>query len=85
MFKLYISKLNPESDFLWQRPRQGRVNYINSEWFERRPVGKDMLERFMKINLSTNVELDGQYTNHSIRSTVISTLDHAGFEARHIM
>ena len=24
------------------------------------------------------------YTNHSIRATVITTLDHAGFEARHI-
>ena len=44
-----------------------------------------MLERFMKINLANNGKLDINYTNHSIRSTVISTLDKAGFEARHIM
>ena len=44
LFKLYISKLHPDSQSLWQRPRQGKVNYIDEEWYERRPVGKDMLE-----------------------------------------
>ena len=44
----------------------------------------DPLERFMKhlckgANLSRN-----DYTNHSIRATVITTLDNSGFEARHI-
>ena len=29
--------------------------------------------------------LEGDYTNHSIRATVISTLDEAGFEGRHII
>ena len=43
-----------------------------------------MLERFMKLSLCKNVKLDGSYTNHSIRATVISTLDKEGFEARHI-
>ena len=44
-----------------------------------------MLERFMKINLGTSLKLDGDYTNHSIRSTVIRILDREGFEARHII
>ena len=35
--------------------------------------------------MSTDLHLDTQYTNHSIRATVISTLDRDGFEARHIM
>ena len=39
----------------------------------------------MKLSLAKSVKLDSEYTNHSIRSTVISTLDNAGFEARHIM
>ena len=41
----------------------------------------------MKINLCKSVLLDGGdiYTNHSIRATVISTLDKEGFEARHII
>ena len=39
----------------------------------------------MKINLPKCVKLDGDYTNHSIRATVISTLDREGFEACHII
>ena len=44
-----------------------------------------MLERFMKINLSESVKLSRLYTNHSIRVTVITNLDNAGFEACHII
>ena len=84
LFKLYLSKLNKQNDRLWQRPGSGYVNYNDDEWFESRPVGHDMLERFMKLSLTKNVKLDGSYTNHSIRATVISTLDKDGFEARHI-
>ena len=39
----------------------------------------------MKLSICKNIKLDGDYTNHSIRSTVISTLDNAGFESRHII
>ena len=39
----------------------------------------------MKLSLSKSVCLDGSYTNHSIRSMVITTLDTAGFEGRHII
>ena len=39
----------------------------------------------MKINLAKSVKLDTVYTNHSIQSTVITTLDRDGFEARHII
>ena len=85
MFKLYRSKLHPGNNLLWQRPRQGNINYIDTEWFETRAVGKDMLERFMKINLGKSITLHNDYTNHSNRSTVITNLDRAGFEARHIM
>ena len=44
-----------------------------------------MLERFMKLSICKDLKLDGQYTNHSIRATVISTLDREGFEGRHII
>ena len=84
LFKLYLSKLSSESDRLWQRPRTGLIGYCDVEWFEKRVVGHDMLERFMKLSLSKNVKLEGSYMNHSIRATVISTLDRDGFEARHI-
>ena len=84
LFKLYLSKLNNTIESLWQKPRQCRVNYVDEDWYQSQPVGKDMLDRFMKLSLSQNVKLDGNYTNHSIRSTVITTLDTEGFEARHI-
>ena len=80
-----MGKLNKSSDYLWQKPKQGKVFYIDEEWYQSRVVGRDMCERFMKLSLSKDVKLDGQYTNHSIRSTVIKTLDNAGFEARHII
>ena len=84
-WKLYTSKLSPKLNSLWQRPKQGYIHYVDEEWYDPRPVGKDMLERFMKLSLAKSVQLDGEYTNHSIRATVINTLDTAGFEARHII
>ena len=84
-WKLYTSKLSPKSNSLWQRPKQGYIHYIDEEWYDPRPVGKDMLERFMKLSLAKSVKLDGKYTNHSICATVINTLDMAGFEAHHII
>ena len=84
MYKLYISKLDPGCDFPWQKPCQGRVHYTDEVWYEPRRVGHDLVNRYMKF-LQKNVTLEGNYTNHSIRATVISTLDNSGFEARHII
>ena len=84
VWKIYISKLSNKIDNLWQKPRSGKIFYDDPEWFEGRVVGKDPLERFMKF-LSADLELSISYTNHSIQSTVIMTLDQNGFEARHIM
>ena len=84
VWKLYTSKLSNKINNLWQKPRSGKVFYDDKEWFEGRVVGKDPLERFMKF-LSEELKLSINYTNHSIRATVITTLDQNGFEARHIM
>ena len=48
-------------------------------------VGRDMCDRFMKLSLTKSLKLDGDYTNHSIRATVITMLDKEGFEACHII
>ena len=69
-YKFYKSKLNADVPCLWQRPKTGLINYSDETWFEPRIVGRDMLHRFMKINLENCVLLDGEYTNHSIRATV---------------
>ena len=84
MFRLYTSKLNPNFPWLWQRPKQGRLHYTDAIWYDKVKVGHDKLERFMKY-LSEEAGLSQTYTNHCIRHTAMSTLDSAGFEARHIM
>ena len=63
----------------------GTLFFVDDEWYQNRVVGRDMCDRFMKLSLCKSLKLDGEYTNHSIRSTVITTLDKAGFEARHII
>ena len=52
-------------------------------WYDNAPVGRDMLNDVMKI-ISEDAELSMVYTNHSIRSTAITTLDSNNIEARHI-
>ena len=79
-----MSKLNKNNNFLWQKPRQGRIHYTDTEWYENRRVGRDLLDRFMQY-LHKNIMMEGHYMNHSIRATVITMLDNCGFEARHIM
>ena len=74
MYVLYTSKLNKNNNRLWQKARQGYVNYIDETWFENRTVGHDPIERFMKY-LSKDANLSKSYSNHSIRATVITTLD----------
>lgn len=71
-------KLNPKRDDLWQKPK---TNLQGSEevWFVNQVVGKDALNDAIK-NLSINAGLSKIYTNHSIRATVISSLDEE-FEA----
>ena len=85
LFKLYLEKLNPNIEHLWQKQRRGYINYCDKEWYEPHRMGRDMLECFMKLSICKDIKLEGEYTNHSIRSTVISTLDRDGFEGRHII
>lgn len=83
-FELYLSKLNPNDPRLWQKPRQGFIDYEDPEWYYAQPVGHDPLETFME-KLSIKLQLSDVYTNHCIRATCMQILDNAGFEARHII
>ena len=60
------------------------ISGLEEEWYENSPVGRDMLNDFMK-KLSINAGLSKVYTNHCIRATVVTELDKKGFEARDIM
>ena len=83
IFNLYKTKLHPELDSLWQRPKKF-VKNSDKTWFDKAPIGRDPLNNAMK-QLSKNAKLSQEYKNHSIRATVVTNLDTKGFEARHIM
>ena len=85
MFELYMEKRDPSSPYLWQRPKSTPINYIDSTWYEKRRVGHNQLETFMKeLCVAANLSRK-DYKNHSIRATCITNLDKAGFEGRHII
>ena len=79
-----MSKRNPASAFLWQKAKK-KVHYTDENWYEPGCVGHDPLDRYMK-HLMKDVKLSNpEYTNHSIRATVITSLSDSGYEARHII
>ena len=79
-----MSKLNENSNLLWQKARQGYIHYNDECWYEKSCVGQRSIESFMK-SLCKSAKLNlREYTNHSIRATCIGTLDTKGFEAHHI-
>lgn len=81
-FELYIEQLNPACDALFQRPRDN--DDINDDiWYQNRPMSKDTLGSLI-LNISKDAGLSKTYTNYSLRSTSITTLDGAGFEGRDI-
>ena len=83
-YELYLSKLNPNVNYLWQRAKKSFDPINDQSWFDAAPIGRDPLNWHMKI-LSEKAKLSQVYTNHCIRATVVTNLDQQGFEARDIM
>ena len=82
-FLKYLSKRHSQCESLFQRPKDS-FNEDDETWYEKRPLGKNKLGNMMS-ELSRAATLSKNYTIHCIRATAISTLDRAGYEARHIM
>ena len=80
-FKLYVSRLNPNIESFFQRPK---VCPASDVWYDAQVLGTKSLEQMMK-KISKEANLSVMYTNHCIRATAISILDSHGFEVRHIM
>jgi hypothetical protein len=76
-YERYLAKLHPESNCLWQRPRD---TYLESDptWYCNARVGAKSLSTFLS-NLSTSCKLSTVYTNHSLRATGITLLSRSGF------
>ncbi len=82
-FEMYLSKLNPKCpDTLWQRPLPAVPE--SGPWYCSVPVGIHTLGNKIKT-ISTKAGCSRVYTNHCLRATCITVLDHgAGFANRSI-
>ena len=77
MFEL----INKDYPPLWQKHKQGRIHYTDEVWHNKIRVSHDPLERFIK-HFSVEINLsETNYTNHSVRATVLDTLDEYHYEA----
>ena len=77
LFQMYISKLPPCKEELWLKPKK-KVGMDDDLWYEKTVIGPHPLDNFMKLQ-SECAGLSRIYTNHCIRSTVISNLDEKRF------
>ena len=71
-YELYLEKLNPELEALWQKPntffwKQG------SPWYCAQPLGVHCLSGMMK-KMSESARLSRVYTNHCVRATTTRIL-----------
>lgn len=82
-FELYMSKLNPNSEVLFQVPRR-YFKVADDTWYEGKPIGKNNLGDMMP-RISKSADLSRRYTNHCLRGTAITVLDTHQFASRHIM
>jgi hypothetical protein len=69
-FEKYISKLNPNCECLWQRPKQN-VNEGDRVWYDNMAIGKNNLGGKMAA-ISKDAGLSAIYTNHCIRAIDVS-------------
>lgn len=66
-FEMYLSKLHPNCDKLWQRPKEN-ITDSESVWYCNLPVGEKKLSTFFS-SLSRATNLSRVYSNQSIRVT----------------
>ena len=84
--KAYLSRLNPEVDALFQRPKDASVRFSPEEdsiWFERKVLGHNTLENMLK-NMTQRVGIHPYFTNHSLRATAVTVLSSVNMKTRQI-
>ncbi|XP_028514294.1 uncharacterized protein LOC114574856 [Exaiptasia diaphana] len=81
--RLYLSKINPECEALFQYPKRN-WSVHDAVWYENRPIGVNKLDAMM-TDISKEAKLSRVYTNHSVHATAITMLSNAGVPNRHIM
>ena len=84
--KSYLSHLNPEVEFLFQRPKAESTRFNpekDSVWFERKVLGHNKLENMLKT-MSQRAGIQPYFTNHSLRATTVTILSSENVETRQI-
>ncbi len=81
-FLAYKAALNPALDLFWQRPKATAP--AEGPWYSNSPLGVNTLGNKMK-NIAEAAGCGKKYTNHSLRATTVTVLDHAGVASRDIM
>ena len=74
----YLSKLNPNCEYFFQRPKVNRDTLDSQVWYENIVIGKNNLGIKMK-SLSKEVGLSREYTNLCLKATPVKLLE--SFEA----
>ena len=78
--KKYLLKVNPSCNSFYQRPIRDICGTDDDPiWYTGEPLGINKL-RTMMATISTEAALSKRYTNHCIRSTVITNLINSGFD-----
>ncbi|XP_067141093.1 uncharacterized protein [Centruroides vittatus] len=75
-FRMYLARLNPACDALFQRPKD-RISKQDLCWYVNSPVGKNMLATMMST-ISKCAGLSRVYTNIRIRATMYSEAQENG-------
>ena len=82
-----LSHLNPTSDALFQRPRDGQSKKFNHAddkiWFCKAPLGITTLDNMLK-EMSKQAGIEPHLTNHCLRATSATVLSDHNCETRHI-
>ena len=80
--KNYLSHLNPASDVLFQRPKDGHRTQFKPDdmvWYSLSPVGRTVLNSFMK-EMSKRAGIVPHLTNYCLRTTAFAFLSHRSFK-----
>lgn len=72
VFRLYMTKLNPNCNRMWQLVKN-TFNDNDVSWFTARPIGINTLQKFLQ-QICKYCQLDKVYTNHCLRVSTISIL-----------
>jgi len=82
-----LGHLNPTSDALFQRPRDGQSKKFNPAddkiWFCSAPLGTTTLDNMMK-EMSKRAGIEPHLTNQCLRATFVTVLSDHNFEMGHI-